>query len=244
MKQNILVQTSNIVEAQNSIKRLQARTVTEVVGLGLDYGPPSTGKTQFGQISAVNNGYIYQRIVSSDTPKSFITNLYKNISYSITRRYESVQPRGSTNKIYKSCVSMLQDHIQVIIIDEINLGFRHKSIFEAIRDFVDQTFSIFILLGEKDALSVLKGMNEHYFDRVNQFVEFKPLNYNDIRLIVEKKMEIPVTDEVINWMAMRAKGKGRQLDKMIELIEYYAKANGLEKVTLEDIKKKSKDEDE
>lgn len=244
MKQNILVRTKNVNEALKSVSFLQSRPVKEIVGMGLIYGEPSTGKTRFGRICAIENGWIYQRVNETDTPKTFFTSLYQNLAYKMTGQKEAPIPRGSTHKMYSVCLDMLQSNPQVIIIDEINNAFRHRSVFNSIRDLVDQTFAIIILIGEADAYAALKGMNEHYFDRVNQFVKFGRLDLNDIRLVVDQKSDVEMDDEVVNNMMMQTNGKWRQLDKLIFLIEGYAKANNIEKVTLDDIKQKPKDNDE
>lgn len=244
MKQNILVHTKNVREALRSVQFLQSRPVKEIVGMGLIYGDPSTGKTRFGKICAIQNGWVYQRIDETDTPKTFFMNLYQNLAYQASGQKEAPIPRGSTNKIYKVCLSMLQTNPQTIIIDEINNAFRHRSVFNSIRDLVDQTFSIIILIGEADAYAALKGMNEHYFDRVNQFVKFERLDLDDIRQVVKEKSEVQMDDEVINYMFMQTNGKWRQVDKLIFMIEQYAQSKDLENITLDDIKKKPKESDE
>lgn len=239
MKENILVHTKNVQEALRSVGFLESRPVKEIVGMGLIYGDPSTGKTRFGKRCAVENGWIYQRVAETDTPKTFFMQLYQNLAYKVSGKKEAPLPRGSTNKMYKVCLSMLQSQPQTIVIDEINNAFRHRSVFNSIRDLIDQTFAIIILIGEADAYAALKGMNEHYFDRVNQFVKFERLDMEDIRLVVNEKSDIEMTDEVINYMMMQTNGKWRQIDKLIFLTEEFAKAKGLTSVTLDDIKKKT-----
>jgi len=232
---DVLVHTRNVQEALKAIDFLLARPVKQIVGMSLLSGPPSTGKTGFGERIAPDRGWIFQRITESDTTKSFFIGLYQNLVYSGTGRHDTVIPRGSTNKIYKSCLSLLQQKPQVIIIDEINNAFRHRSIFNSVRDLVDMSFSIFVLMGESDAYSVLQGMNEHYFDRVNQFVRFKRLNLDDIHLVVDQKSDIEMDDDVINWLMMRTNGKWRQLNKLIFILENFAKSRNQEKLAFDDI---------
>lgn len=50
--------------------------------------------------------------------------------------------------LFQRCLGILEDHADtVIIIDEIDYAFKHESLLGAIRDIVDETLCIIILVG-------------------------------------------------------------------------------------------------
>lgn len=146
MKQNQLVRISNVVEADQCVNYLLNRPKMEMVGLGLIYGLPGLGKTTYAQRMAFQRGYIYLRLEATTTPKSFavdlITALYQrfNLGYNI--------PYGTTNNLFKLSLQILEEQEDmVIVIDEIDYAFKHDKLLGAIRDIVDETLTVVILVG-------------------------------------------------------------------------------------------------
>ncbi len=214
MKQNQLIKISNVVEADQCINYLINRPQTEMVGLGLLYGRPGLGKTAFAQRIAFQRGYIYLRLEAFTTAKTFsvklLTTLYEHFSIN------DVVPTGTTDNVFKLCIEILEDHPEtVIIIDEIDYAYKHPKLLGSIRDIVDETLVIVILVGMQTARDHLSRLNEHYFDRCNAFVEFKPATKKDIRLIAHEIMEIPVTDLMVTQIYENCRGNLRKAIKMM-----------------------------
>ncbi|MDD4310532.1 MAG: hypothetical protein PHO32_09145 [Candidatus Cloacimonetes bacterium] len=65
MKQNKLVKTRNVVEADACISFLKSRPKLEMVGL--QYGHPGVGKTANAQRKAFSEGYLYLRQEANTT---------------------------------------------------------------------------------------------------------------------------------------------------------------------------------
>jgi hypothetical protein len=107
----------------------------------------------------------------------------------------------------------------VIIIDEIDYAFDQPKLLGAIRDIVDETLVIIILVGMQTARDRLSRLNEHYFDRCNAFVEFQPVNKKDIRSIAQEVMEIPVTENIVEDLYQTSKGNLRKAVKMMYSLE-------------------------
>lgn len=214
MKQNQLVRISNVVEADQCVNYLLNRPKMEMVGLGLIYGLPGLGKTTYAQRMAFQRGYIYLRLEATTTPKSFavdlITALYQrfNLGYNI--------PYGTTNNLFKLSLQILEEQEDmVIVIDEIDYAFKHDKLLGAIRDIVDETLTVVILVGMQNAKDRLSQLNEYYFDRCNSFYEFKPVSRKDIRLIAHEIMEIPVTDLMVTQIYENCRGNLRKAIKMM-----------------------------
>lgn len=237
MKKNILVETQNVKKSLVAIDFLLNRPVTEMVGLGLIYGPPSTGKTIFGKRAANRYGWIYIELDENITPKSFYIKLYNAVQYKLNSQSNFIFPQGSTYKIYSKCLALLQLEPQVIIVDEINKAYRNMHMFNSIRDIVDKSFTTMILIGEQDAYERLLKLNPHYFDRCNYFVKYEYLTIKDIRHIVEEKSEYEYDDEVIKFFQKKTYGKWRHLDKLIYITEKYIADKELHgKITYEALK--------
>lgn len=218
MKQNQLVKIRNVVEADQCINYLINRPKLEMVGLGLIYGRPGYGKTTFAQRIAFQRGYIYMRLEAYTTAKTFasmlVTALYEH--YSIN----DVVPIGTAQNLYKLCMQILEEHPEtVILIDEIDYAFDQVKLLGAIRDIVDETLAIIILVGMQTAKDRLSRLNEYYFDRCNTFYEFQPVSKKDIKKVAQEVLDIPVTTRIVDDIYNTSKGNLRKAVKMMYSIE-------------------------
>jgi len=190
----------------------------EMVGLGLIYGLPGLGKTTYAQRMAFQRGYIYLRLEATTTPKSFavdlITALYQrfNLGYNV--------PYGTTNNLFKLSLQILEEQEDmVIVIDEIDYAFKHEKLLGAIRDIVDETLTVVILVGMQNAKDRLSQINEYYFDRCNSFYEFKPVCRKDIKILAKEVLDVEVTEKIVDLIHESAKGNLRKAMKMMHSIE-------------------------
>lgn len=189
-----------------------------MVGLGLIYGLPGLGKTTYAQRMAFQRGYIYLRLEATTTPKSFavdlITALYQrfNLGYNV--------PYGTTNNLFKLSLQILEEQEDmVIVIDEIDYAFKHEKLLGAIRDIVDETLTVVILVGMQNAKDRLSQINEYYFDRCNSFYEFKPVCRKDIKILAKEVLDVEVTEKIVDLIHESAKGNLRKAMKMMHSIE-------------------------
>ncbi len=224
MKQSKLVKTRNVVEADACISFLKSRPKLEMVGLGLLYGRPGSGKTTYAQRMAFREGYLYLRLEATTTPKSFAQQLL----LAFYKRFNLGQylPYGTANNLFKRCLSILEDHADtVIIIDEIDYAFKYEALLGAIRDIVDETLCMVILVGMQNAKDRLAQINPHYFDRCNYFCEFQPASRKDIELLAKEVMEVEVTDRLIDTIHFNCNGNLRKAIKLMYIMEGRIKQN-------------------
>jgi Cdc6-like AAA superfamily ATPase len=234
MKQGTLVRTSNVIQADKCIDYLVTRPKMEMVGLGLIYGKPGLGKTTYAKRVAFSRGYLYLRLEATTTPKSFATELLT----ALYRRFGLGEyiPYGTANGLYKQCLSILEDHENtIIVIDEIDYAFRYPQLLGAIRDIVDETLSIVILVGMQNAKDRLSQINEYYFDRCNAFYEFKPVTKQDISLILTTMLDVKVDNDLADYVHFSSTGNLRLAMKIMHMIEDRARKQSLSKVTRQDI---------
>lgn len=233
MKQGKLVNTRNVLEAENCVHTLQKRPKLEMVGLGLIYGAPGLGKTTYATRMAYANGYIYIRLESTTTTKTFAANLFRRLNKHLG--YGDLSIAGSSHTLFQSSLALLAHHPEtVIIIDEIDYAFKQPKLLGAIRDIVDETLAIIILVGMENAMERLLQINRYYFDRCSQFYQFTPASLKDIAQICTL-MDFPVADDVVKYIHRISNGNLRQAINIINGIEDFAKAKELTTITLHDI---------
>ena len=223
MKQGKLVRTRNVVEADEAINLLVTRPKEEMVGLGLLYGKPGLGKTTYAVRIALQRNYVYLRLEATSTPKSFTLQLITGIYNYLNLEYPPLY--GTTNAIFRRCMDEIEKHEDiVIIVDEIDYAFKQPQLLGTIRDIVDNTAAIVILVGMQNARDRLAQINEYYFDRCNSFYEFESASLKDITAIAREVLEVEASPEQINTIYFNSGGNLRKAMKMLHLLETSIKA--------------------
>ena len=224
MKQGKLIRIANVVEADECINFLLNRPKLEMVGLGLIYGRPGLGKTTYASRIAFSRGYVYLRLEATTTAKTFA----KDLLTTLYRRFgmHNCVPKGATNSLFKNCIALLDKHEDtVIVIDEIDYAFKDEKLLGAIRDIVDETLAVVILVGMQNAKDKLSQINEYYFDRCNSFYEFQPVSKADIKLMAEQMLEIESNPVLVNYIHFNCCGNLRKAMKVMHILEQNAKSN-------------------
>jgi len=188
------------------------------VGLGLVYGKPGLGKSTWASRTAFSKGYIYLRLESTTTPKNFAQRLLNSLASRYN--YGNVPTCGATNTIFKRCMAILENHEDaVIIVDEIDYAFSNKQLLGAIRDIVDETLAIVILVGMQNAKEKLLQVNEYYFDRCNVFCEFSSSDKKDISELCRQVMDKTPNDAMQEMIYRESTGNLRRAVKLIYGVE-------------------------
>lgn len=218
MKQGKLVPIHNVRKADECIDFLLKRPRLEMVGLGMLYGRPGLGKTTYASRAAYARGYVYIRLEATTTPKTFAKELLQNLYRSLGMG--DYLPVGTTNNIYKQCIQLLLDNEDtVIIIDEIDYAFRYPQLLGSVRDLVDETLAVVILVGMQNAMDRLNQINAYYFDRCNYFYEFQDNTKEDIMKVTKKVMTDPVDKTTTDFVWNYSKGNLRQAMKVMHMLE-------------------------
>lgn len=227
MKQGKLVAITNVTKADECIDFLLKRPRLEMVGLGMLYGRPGLGKTTFAQRIAITRGYVYIRLEATTTPKTFAKELLQSLY--LTFNMGDYLPVGPCNTLYKQCVRLLHAHEDtVIIIDEIDYALRYPELLGSIRDLVDQTLSVVILVGMQNAKDRLNQINAYYFDRCNYFYEFETISKADIQMLTQEMMNCPCPESLVNYIHFNAAGNLRKAIKIMHMIELRSKMNPIQ----------------
>jgi replication-associated recombination protein RarA len=207
----------NVRSADFAFASLLDRDKFESVGLGLFYGCPGLGKTRWAETTAFRNGYYYYRLTESATLSSFLKDLVILLLHPNRSIYDI---RGTCKDMYGVLVAEIQSKSDfVIFIDEVDYALKEKRILATIRDFVDQSFGTFVLIGMERSKSDLLALNAHYFDRCNAFCEFKPLSECDTRLILSKVCKVNLDNEFVSYIHKRTLGTMRRVYKYCKIIK-------------------------
>jgi len=218
MQQGKLITTANVVKADRAIAYLKRRPKLELVGLGLVYCKPGLGKSTWASRTAFSKGYIYLRLESTTTPKNFAQRLLSSLASRYN--YGNVPTCGATNTVFKRCMAILENHEDaVIIVDEIDYAFSNKQLLGAIRDIVDETLAIVILVGMQNAKEKLLQVNEYYFDRCNVFCEFSSSNQKDISELCRQVMDKTPNEAMQEMIYRESTGNLRRAVKLIYGVE-------------------------
>lgn len=182
------------------------------------YGKPGLGKSTWASRTAFSKGYIYLRLESTTTPKNFAQRLLNSLASRYN--YGNVPTCGATNTIFKRCMAILENHEDaVIIVDEIDYAFSNKQLLGAIRDIVDETLAIVILVGMQNAKEKLLQVNEYYFDRCNVFCEFSSSDKKDISELCRQVMDKTPNDAMQEMIYRESTGNLRRAVKLIYCVE-------------------------
>ncbi len=234
MKQYSLVNTENVQKGQELVNYLLNRPKTEMVGLGLIYGQPGLGKSRFAKQQAINKNYMYMRLEATMTAKSFAIKLLEVIRYHLGMAQTNIY--GTANSIFNKCLDVLRNYDNlVIIIDEVDYAFKSKKILGSIRDIVDETLSIVVLVGMADARERLLLADAHYFDRCNYFCEFKDLSENDIKSLCCQVADVKIDEKIVKLLRNKTRGNIRKLIKALYSIESISKAHNLHEFSVKQL---------
>ena len=234
MKEGKLARLSNVVAADRCVDYLLNRPKLEMVGLGLIYGHPGLGKTTYAQRMAFSRGYVYMRMESYMTPKTFAVALKGALMRHLDMGNHPIT--GSAANIFSSIIGILAEHPEiVIVVDEIDYAFRELRILGALRDIVDETLAVVILVGMQNAKDRLYQINRYYFDRCGVFCEFQSPSKKDLAVLTATVMEVKFGEDIVDYIHRRNQGTLRDTVKLIHSIETVAKAKKLDVITVHDL---------
>jgi AAA domain len=232
MIQGKLIPITNVKNAIAAIQYLHTRPLQEMVGLGLIYGQPGVGKSRLAKMIAIQEGYIYIRLDATTSARSFLASLYKWCQRKEGVNVESVY--GSSALILSKIVDILKRKPYTIIVDEIDYAFGKKELLGTIRDIVDHTFSVVLMIGESTAKEDLLIANAHYFDRCNAFVRFELLSRKDTGIYLAAVSEVAIDNDLIDHVYQKTTGNLRNVVNELRKIESLAKKGKLLSVTMKD----------
>ena len=214
----IFVKTDNVKKFITMMNNLQNRP-EGVPGMGLVYGEPGLGKTQAINWWAFKNDAILIRCNQQMTSRWLLGEILDNMGEI---------PSYTTSDCFNQVIKNLLIKPQAIMVDEIDYLTIDSRAVETLRDIHDRTNVPLVLIGMTSAKSRLKKF-KHLYDRLSEIVKFEMFSKADIQTIVKNLSEVEMTDCAIKYIYTNIK-RFRQIVKLINKAELFAKSNGLSSI--------------
>ena len=194
-------------------------------------GQPGLGKTSTVNWWAVRNECIYLRAKKEWTPQWMMRDLITALN---------AVPLYSFEKMYKQALELLAQFTNAnsisgknfaIVVDEADHIARSSRCLETLRDLSDYLEIPFILVGMGIIRNSLKRFPQ-IASRIGKYVEFKELDLEDTRLLVNTLCNVQIEDKLIAFIHKVTNGYSREIKEAIASIDRFAARNpGLELVT-------------
>lgn len=219
----VFVETANAARFEAALKTLDRRGAEEACLMVVD-GVPGLGKTTTLNRWAVQHNAVFIRAKKEWTPSWFLDDLLKALKvapqHSFRKRYE----QAMSALLMRQSQMVLQRRTFAVIIDEADHISRSSRIVESIRDFSDLGNIIFVLVGMGRIRDNL-AMFPQVASRIAQYVGFEPASREDVRLFVDGLCEVPVADDLVDFLHKVSSGFNREIKEGIASIERWGKRN-------------------
>lgn len=169
---------------------------------------------------------IYVRAMASDTVVSFLSRLMVacNLPPNTTRG-NSVMTQAVSEHLYANDITL--------IVDEVDFLFGSARLIETLRDIHDLARVPVIMAGHIGLEKRMAGRPQLH-SRVSVWMEFQPLNSEDLQLVARKAHSgLMLDDDLVKHVLTETRGNLRLSRVALERIAQFAEANSQRKVTRE-----------
>lgn len=215
---NEFVETENIKRFDACLSALERRGAQEACLMVVD-GQPGLGKTTSLTRWAAQNDAVFLRAKKEWTPRWFLEELLKELNvndpaHAFQKRFNQAMEA----LLKRQSVMLAQRRTFSVVIDEADHISRSGRIMETIRDFSDLGDIVFILVGMGKLRDNLTGLPQ-IASRVAQYVHFEPATIDDVRCFIKEICEVPVADDVVQFVHQVTRGFNREIKEAIANIE-------------------------
>jgi len=215
------VETSNVREFYGALKKVNERGAQEACLVVVD-GKPGLGKTTTINRWTTQTGSIYLRAQKGWDYSWFIQELLAELSVDpksirgkrdrFARALQELQDRAER--------AMLLDKTFGLVIDECDLVSSRGEIMEAIRGISDLKFLPTILVGMGTLRDNLRRFPQ-IESRAPNKVSFLPASIEDARALIAGRCEVPVADDLVQYVWKASRGFNREILDAIAHIERF-----------------------
>lgn len=207
--------TKNVVALSNAFEGLATRD-HGVPGMGLVYGYTGAGKTTaVAWLVARKNG-VYVRANSGWTPTSMLSKIMSELGAA------PMQRRAAMLEYIGDKLSQLK---RPLFVDEADYLLHDGAMLESLRDVHDMSGLPVVLIGMANIEKKLVH-RQQLARRISHWVEFRPSDLEDARLLTDTVAEVKVADDLVALLHRESKGSIGLMTVGLARIESQAKANG------------------
>tara|TARA_R110002124_G_scaffold91506_1_gene232910 strand:- start:30095 stop:30862 length:768 start_codon:yes stop_codon:yes gene_type:complete len=229
------VETRNVREFHSKLSELQNRGAEEACMMVVD-GAPGLGKTTTMSRWVAQTGSVFVRAHVGWDYAFLIDSLLKEMGMEPprgkVRRYELLTQALAE----RSLNAQLQNQIFGLVIDECDLVSSRREIMEAIRGLSDILTLPTILVGMGKLRENLRRFPQ-IESRAPRKVKFLPATFEDTRDLFKARCEVPVADDLTDFIWRVSKGFNREILEGIAHVERLGQRIdfGAEGITLRDM---------
>ena len=219
MKSNF-VKTKNFKKFMSAMSSFGERGAEENRLIIVD-GEPGLGKTTILQRWATDNSCVYLRAKSDWTPRWFLEELLSAmkvqlIPYTYEKRFNLALKELSERSIHAD----FADRQFAVVIDEADFITGRGQLVETIRDLADVGGVTFIIIGMGRIRDNLTRFPQAA-SRVNGYVRFEPADLDDVKLFFAERCEIPIQDDLAEFILRATTGFNRELLEAVKTVERF-----------------------
>lgn len=209
-----LAMVKNVAALQAAFETLSSRPIG-IPGMGLVHGFTGSGKTTAISWLVNRTNGIYVRALSTWTPNAMLA--------AITHELGATALHRSAHML-RFIVKELEQSNRPLYVDEVNYFAANGEMLDALRDLHDISNVPVILIGHEGTERRLVHRAQ-LARRISEWVEFRPLDIDDSRVLTNTISEISIADDLLNDLHGQAKGSIGLMTVGLARVEQMAKAN-------------------
>lgn len=216
---NVFVETSNVKRFLGALSALEDRGAQEACLVVVD-GLPGLGKTTTLKHWVAQNNCIYLRAKKEWSPAWFMNELLETLRVNPPHSFQKKYAKVLEELAVRQNGALMARRPFGLVIDEADHVSSRATILETIRDISDmiELPTVFVGMGKiKDNLSRFPQVAS----RVSQKVRFEKANKEDIRLLIKGRCEVPVADDLADFVLTASQGFNREVLEAIANIERF-----------------------
>ena len=220
---SLVVPVKNIGRLSEASDALLART-PGTPGMGLIFGRSGYGKSTATAWFVNQCNGVYVRALSTWTPGAMLQTILRELDVAPTRLRAA--------PMVSQIVDILKITGRPLFIDEFDYIVEDKKMPETLRDIHDLSSVPIILVG-MDGVQQKVQLREQFVNRVAQWVEFKPADFEDCQMLSKSLCEIKIKTDLLRKLFEASRGVIRLLVIGLDAIERKARTLGISEIDAE-----------
>ncbi|SDU27266.1 AAA family ATPase [Desulfobacula phenolica] len=190
---------------------------------GMVYGQAGRGKSRTSQWYQAHNDCVYLRImrVWRHSELEFLRELCSKAGV--------IEPPGRKAAAFASIIDALVKNPRPVFIDEVEK--MKPGFIEIVRDLVDATGQIFVLLGEEELVPYMQR-HRRVWSRTFQQQEFAPIEIADIIMYAKESTGLKLSIDVASMLHKASEGSWRPVKRALIGMVQYANSNETRTITV------------
>jgi DNA transposition AAA+ family ATPase len=227
-----LVKTKDVRNAATDVYELLTRS-SNSEGMGIWDGPPGVGKTTaIGYVCTLYDG-VFIRAMACSTVTSILGDLCNALGWKSSKPgvKRMLRKTDMVDFIIEKLSHDPEDPERAlpqipIFVDEADYCLRDFVLMDILRDIYDRTKCPVIFVGMEDIADTIRK-HPRFARRTVKRTQFAGLDMDDVRLVIEERCEVELTDDMIEYVAAETRRNIGRLVIAIEFIHKFAERNGL-----------------